>query len=903
MGNPVPVPACHGVRWLSRCLAVAVALLSSLTASAQPQLTFHRVVVPWPTVELYFSAQCGGNPAYNLTTSDIRIHENDVPVGNFTLWCPDPTVRCAISAALVFDASGSMSGANNTGAKQGGHAFVDLMDGVIDEAAIVFFSAENQVWVEQQMTTVKPLLHAAVDNLPVLGMTAVWDGIYTGVTEVINHGVNQCQAVIAMTDGGDNSSTRQPSEIISLANRHHIRVFTIGVGSGINAPELELIAVLTGGRYYQTPNASQLAAIFSEIHTLISKSFQECMITYERDCADGAMREVDLLLSNFCGGSDMKTKTYRALLDSTTYTDLQMGLGEVEAAANADVKLPLHLITPISGEMFYPFSFTLLFDAACMQFLGASMPSGALLEGLPLTITPVAGGVRIAITDRRILHGSGKLIEFTFHTSSPADSAHCFVQAVDARFEQGCFDAVISPGTVRIRSHTVPVISAGGPTTFCEGGSVILTASSGFTSYRWSSGQTSRSITVSQSGSYTVTAVDGLGRQSTSSPMEVVVLPLPAPVITPSGSVSICMGGSVELDAGAGFSSYQWSNGQQQRKITVNAAGAYAVTVKGSNGCSGTSAPVVVVVSDSLHPVITAGGPTTFCEGGSVLLDAGAGYVSYRWSNGATTRQLAATTSGAYAVTVTDDRGCVGLSLPITVLVQPAPSVSITAGGPTTICAGDSVVLTANPSAASYRWSTGETSRSIVARSMTAYYVTATNTAGCSATSAAVYVTVQPVPPKPVISRSGDVLTTPAAFAYQWYYNGVALQGSTNQFLVAGMVGAYQVKVTAENGCSSMSDPFAVNVLSVSQPGYVTAFDLYPDPNDGILQLRLTSERPVPVSIEVMDMLGQRVLRVDEPRPVTRLTRQLDLGAAAAGIYMLRITTGTDSWTRRFVRR
>jgi copper homeostasis protein CutC len=73
---------------------------------------------------------------------------------------------------------------------------------------------------------------------------------------VINNGVNQCRAVIALTDGGDNASTRTVAEIISLANRHRIRVFTIGLGSGINATELEQIALLTGGRYYQTPNAA-----------------------------------------------------------------------------------------------------------------------------------------------------------------------------------------------------------------------------------------------------------------------------------------------------------------------------------------------------------------------------------------------------------------------------------------------------------------------------------------------------------------------------------------------------------------------------------------------------------------------------------------------------------------------
>ncbi|MFZ1728736.1 MAG: VWA domain-containing protein, partial [Bacteroidota bacterium] len=285
-------------------LVVCVGLfLAGTAAEAQPNLNLKRVTVNWPTVELYFSVGCNGSPSYNMAKQDFKIFENGVEVKDFTLWCPDPMIRCAISVSLVFDASGSMGGAGNAGAKLAGHAFVDLMDGTIDEAAIIFFS--TTVWIEQQMTTIKPMLHSAVDALPVTNMTAVWDGIYAGIIELVNNGVNQCRAVIVMTDGGDNSSTRTVAEIISLANRHRIRVFTIGLGTGINATELEQIALLTGGRYYQTPNAGQLSAIYTEISSIMFQGFQECIITYERDCADGGMRTVELQLKNFCGGTDV----------------------------------------------------------------------------------------------------------------------------------------------------------------------------------------------------------------------------------------------------------------------------------------------------------------------------------------------------------------------------------------------------------------------------------------------------------------------------------------------------------------------------------------------------------------------------------------------------------------------
>jgi hypothetical protein len=49
------------------------------------------------------------------------------------------------------------------------------------------------------------------------------------------------------------------------------------------------------------------------------------------------------------------------------------------------VKVPLNLITPIDEEMFYPFTFTLLFDPQCLQFKGVATPPGSLLEGMPIT--------------------------------------------------------------------------------------------------------------------------------------------------------------------------------------------------------------------------------------------------------------------------------------------------------------------------------------------------------------------------------------------------------------------------------------------------------------------------------------------------------------------------------------
>jgi gliding motility-associated-like protein len=74
--------------------------------------------------------------------------------------------------------------------------------------------------------------------------------------------------------------------------------------------------------------------------------------------------------------------------------------------------------------------------------------------------------------------------------------------------------------TITVQDPTA-TITASGPTTFCEGGSVTLTASSG-NSYLWSNGATSQSITVNTAGDYNVTVQTSAGCTATSSNVTVI---------------------------------------------------------------------------------------------------------------------------------------------------------------------------------------------------------------------------------------------------------------------------------------------------------------------------------------------------------------------------------------------
>jgi len=204
-----------------------------------------------------------------------------------------------------------------------------------------------------------------------------------------------------------------------------------------------------------------------------------------------------------------------------------------------------------------------------------------------------------------------------------------------------------------------PTITAGGPTTFCAGGSVTLTSSAGST-YLWSTGASSSSINVTAAGSYTVQVTNASGCQSSASiATTVIVNPLPAPpTITAVGPTTFCAGGSVTLNSSAG-STYLWSTGATTSSINVTTAGSYTVRITDGNGCQSAISAATVVTVNALPaaPTVTAGGLTTFCTGGSVTLTSSAGS-SYLWSTGAITSAISVTTAGSYTVQVTNSNGC-----------------------------------------------------------------------------------------------------------------------------------------------------------------------------------------------------------------------------------------------------
>ena len=130
----------------------------------------------------------------------------------------------------------------------------------------------------------------------------------------------------------------------------------------------------------------------------------------------------------------------------------------------------------------------------------------------------------------------------------------------------------------------------------CQGGTVSLSTSA--SNFIWSTQETTPTITVTQAGLYSVTAVNSEGCTATSS---VYISEVPIPTLVASDNGIICQGGSATITAFTGLPGgiFQWSTGQTTQSITVNppATQTYSVTIT-TEGCTSTHDYTVTVEPD-----------------------------------------------------------------------------------------------------------------------------------------------------------------------------------------------------------------------------------------------------------------------------------------------------------------
>lgn len=204
----------------------------------------------------------------------------------------------------------------------------------------------------------------------------------------------------------------------------------------------------------------------------------------------------------------------------------------------------------------------------------------------------------------------------------------------------------------------------------CKDGTISGTLSAqgnstglGSESYKWSTGQNTKSISLNNTTvlTYTVTATDACG--NTASAISNIKLNgegVKIMEITKNfeGNCKDRKGILNVITSDAGNYKYKWSSGETTPNISVEKAGTYSVTV--TDMCGNTANSLIKVSDEDINPSLTfelksdTSGMCTERKASIEVIKNSLAIKTYLWSNGETSNKIETSISGTYTVTVTD---------------------------------------------------------------------------------------------------------------------------------------------------------------------------------------------------------------------------------------------------------
>lgn len=318
----------------------------------------------------------------------------------------------------------------------------------------------------------------------------------------------------------------------------------------------------------------------------------------------------------------------------------------------------------------------------------------------PLPVASISGSGDICLGNSNTLTAGAGFTSYLWNTGETNQSISvgaASIYSVLVTNSNGCRDTASL--TTRFVTLAAPVVT--GNLSFCPGGSTTLDAGAVYSTYLWSTGASTKTISVYTAGDVTVTVTNANGCTA-SKTVNISIYTSPVPQI--NGNDGFCAGGSTTLNATLGFVSYLWSNNAVTASTTVSNIGTYTVTVTDNNGCTGSKAQVVSVYP---NPVPVISGTLSFCGGTNTTLNAGSGYLAYLWSTGATTQSVNVSTAGVVSVTVTNTNGCTASATATTTLTGSIPAVPGAIAGATNASCGTTgnlYSITAVPNTSHYVW-------------------------------------------------------------------------------------------------------------------------------------------------------------------------------------------------------
>lgn len=240
-------------------------------------------------------------------------------------------------------------------------------------------------------------------------------------------------------------------------------------------------------------------------------------------------------------------------------------------------------------------------------------------------------------------------------------------------------------------------VDLGGDVELCAGGTVVLDATLPAATYTWNTGATTATLVVDEAGTYWVDAL-----QTGCTASDTVVVSIVDPGTVDLGpDVTLCAGGTIELDATLAGATYLWNDGSTDATLQVMSTGNYSVEATVGQ-CSVSDA---IQITFTPLPTVDLGGDVELCPGASALFDASIPGGTYLWNDGSTASTFSSSDAGEVFVTVT----VAGCSASDTVLVSLLEAPEPDLGSDTLLCAGSTLLLDVTEAGSTYLWDDGLT--------------------------------------------------------------------------------------------------------------------------------------------------------------------------------------------------
>ncbi len=322
----------------------------------------------------------------------------------------------------------------------------------------------------------------------------------------------------------------------------------------------------------------------------------------------------------------------------------------------------------------------------------------------------------------------------------------------------------------------------------------------------WEGGSTQPTLTVTQSGTYSLTITSGcsIGVDS----IDVTIHGLETVEIGPP-ETTICNGDSYDISLDPTFGNYTWQDGSTDPNYSITSSGLYQVTL--DDGCQITTDQIMVTVIDPPAP-FTLGPDVQLCSGDQIEFNFDQNLGDFMWQDGSDHNYYSITEPGSYSLTISnmcgqfvDDLEVEGIMIPVVYL------------GPEDLylCPGDNYDIVLDPNMGDFIWQDGSDFNYYTISAPGIYAVTVSNPCGTTTQDINVFYGVEPV-----IDLGQDLVLCPAQLPYTLFANNIPdatyswQNGSTDPDIDVTGPGIYSVTVTTN--CFSVNDDVEVTVVDDS---------------------------------------------------------------------------------------